>query len=950
MPNSSPGPILPTIRTPQDLRGLSIAQLLALAQEIREAICSQVSVSGGHLAPNLGVVELTIALHYVFDFAHDRLLFDVGHQCYPHKLLTGRLGLLSKLRTREGMAGFPEPRESEYDLFSVGHAGTGIPTAVGMARGDVLNKEAFDPRTNPAGRRVVTLIGDASIVNGVALEGLNNAGTLKRQFLVVLNDNGMSISKPQGALAHYFDRMRLSHIYTDLKKSAKQVLKNMPGGGLIKDAYHAAGEATKAVINEGAWFEQFGLLTVGPIDGHDIPTLIQFFREARDLDRPMVLHVKTIKGKGYKFAEQDASKFHSPGAFKVEGSVEGEPVGNASRVEMRSEGRSFTTAFADALSDLMEKDPKIVTCTAAMPDGTGLNKLIPKFPERAWDVGICESHAMDMMAGLAKTGFKPFFAVYCTFLQRAFDQAFQEVALQGLPVRLCLDRAGLVGGDGAVHHGFCDVSLLRTLPGAVIMAAIDEPSLKASLEFMRNYDKGLSAVRYPRDKVSDRLTGTSCPAFELGKACRLTPELPEDESPDVAVLAFGTLAITALEGVDSLAGTAVVEVYDARFAKPVDQSLIRSLLERHVPIITVEDHGLTGGFGSAVVEAAAEMGLDASLITRLGLPDSWVYQDSRARQLAEVGLDVAGMVRAVRNGVLPAGMISRSGGVGRDWSRLAGVLNRRCVGQQANQDGGSRRHVMFGHGWVVDPRLYGRFCMKTTLNIQGMHCQACVAKLELAFSKIAGVTGARVTLNPPRAEIESDVPVSGAVLEAAARSAGNYSVASESVDTQIEIAAPRGKPSLYPLWLIIAYIAGATLLAGWARGNLDWHSLLNDFMAGFFLVFSFFKLLDLRGFADAYRMYDLVARAWRPWGFIYPFVELALGAAYLARWQPNVVNAVTLVLMLVGAVGVLRPLLRRQEIRCACLGTALNLPMTTVTLVEDLAMAAMGAAMLLWHR
>jgi 1-deoxy-D-xylulose-5-phosphate synthase len=662
MPNT--GPILPTIRTPQDLRGLNIAQLQTLAQEVRQAICSQVSVSGGHLAPNLGVVELTIALHYVFDFAYDRLLFDVGHQCYPHKLLTGRLEMLGKLRTREGMAGFPEPRESVYDLFSVGHAGTGIPTAVGMARGDVLNKEAFDPKTNPSGRRVVTLIGDASIVNGVAMEGLNNAGTLNRQFLVVLNDNGMSISKPQGALAHYFDRLRLSHLYTDLKKSAKEVLKNMPGGGLVKGAYHAAGEMTKAVINEGAWFEGLGLLTVGPIDGHDLPTLIQFFREARDLDRPMLLHVKTVKGKGYEFAEQDASKFHSPGAFKVEGSIEGEPVATSSRVEIRSEGRSFTTAFADALTELMEKDPKIVTCTAAMPDGTGLNKILPRFPERAWDVGICESHAMDMMAGLAKTGFKPFFAVYCTFLQRAFDQAFQEVALQGLPVRLCLDRAGLVGGDGAVHHGFCDVALLRTLPGAVVMAAMDEPSLKASLEFMRGHDKGLSAVRYPRDKVSERFAGVACPAFELGKSRRLTAELPEDETPDVAVLAFGTLAMTAIDAAQAVAAEARVEVYDARFAKPVDRELIRSLLERRVPIFTVEDHGVTGGFGSAVLEAASELGLDGSLITRLGLPDAWVYQDSRARQLAEVGLDLAGIVGAIRD-VLPARVEPSHNGIRR---------------------------------------------------------------------------------------------------------------------------------------------------------------------------------------------------------------------------------------------------------------------------------------------
>ncbi len=640
--------LLGTIRTPHDLRKLTIPQLSELAAEVRHAICEQVAVSGGHLAPNLGVVELTIAMHYVFDFAYDRLLFDVGHQCYPHKLLTGRAHLLKALRTREGMAGFPEPRESEYDLFSVGHAGTGISTAVGMARGDTLNREAFDPASNPSGRRVVTLIGDASIVNGVAMEGLNNAGTLKRQFLVVLNDNGMSISKPQGALSHYFDRLRVSHLYTDLKKQAKQVLSGMPGGRTIRDAYHKLGEATKAVVNEGAWFEHLGLLTVGPVDGHNLDELITFLREARDIDRPMVLHVKTIKGKGYPFAEKDASVFHSPAAFnKVDGNLTHEGC----RVELKSEGRSFTSAFADALDDLMERDPKVVTCTAAMPDGTGLGKILPKFPDRSWDVGICESHALDMMAGLAKTGWKPFFAVYCTFLQRAFDQAFQESALQGLPVRLCLDRAGLVGGDGAVHHGFCDVSILRTLPGAVITAAIDEPSLRAALEFMRSYDTGLSSVRYPRDNVSSLFAEQPCPPFVLGRARCLTPDLDvmnDAAAPDLAVLAFGTPAITAVESAQTLGPETRVAVYDARFAKPVDAALIRRILERRIPLVTIEDHSIVGGFGTAVLEAAQEMGLDASRITRLGLPDRWVYQDSRSRQLAEVGLDRAGLARAFR--------------------------------------------------------------------------------------------------------------------------------------------------------------------------------------------------------------------------------------------------------------------------------------------------------------
>lgn len=646
--------ILAGLRSPKELRTFSTAQLTDLAAEMREVITAQVARSGGHLAPNLGVVELSIALHSVFDFSFDRLLFDVGHQCYPHKLLTGRLPLFDKLRTREGMAGFPEPRESAYDLFSVGHAGTGISTAVGMARGDALSGEGFDPVSRPEGRRVVTLIGDASIVNGVAMEGLNNAGTLKRQFLVILNDNGMSISKPQGGLAHSFDRLRVSHSYTEFKKSAKEILKRVPGGEMLREAYHRAGEATKAWVGEPSWFEHFGLVTVGPIDGHDFTELLGFLREARDLDRPMVLHVKTVKGKGLPFAEKDSSKFHSPPAFKVDG----DPDEESCRVELKSEGRSFTAAFGDAMLALMERDAKVVACTAAMPDGTGISKPLAKFPERTWDVGICESHGLDMMAGLAKTGHKPFFAVYCTFLQRAFDQAFQEAALQGLPVRLCLDRAGLVGGDGAVHHGFCDVALLRVLPDAAITAAMDEPSLLAALEFMRHYESGLSSVRYPRDNVSPRLANAPCPPFELGKARCLTPDCdaadPGAAAPDVAVLAFGTCAVDALAAREALGGEYRVAVYDARFAKPIDRTLLRALLARRVPVLTVEDHSVVGGFGSAVLEAAQDMGLDASRVTRLGLPDGWIYQDSRARQLAEAGIDPAGIARAIRRAAIPA--------------------------------------------------------------------------------------------------------------------------------------------------------------------------------------------------------------------------------------------------------------------------------------------------------
>ena len=640
--------LLDTIRSPRDLKALPIDRLDDLAAEIRQAICEQVRRSGGHLAPNLGVVELTIAMHYVFDFGHDRLLFDVGHQCYPHKLLTGRLPMLAGLRTRQGMSGFPEPRESEYDLFSVGHAGTGISTAVGMARGDTLNQQGWSPE-NEDGRRAVAIIGDASIVNGLAMEGLNNAGTLDRQFLVVLNDNGMSIAKPQGAVAAYFDRVRLSHSYGGFKKAAKEFARHIPGGETLSGLYHRMGEMSKAMISEDAWFEKFNLVTVGPVDGHDIRTLIDFLNEAAHFDRPMVLHVKTVKGKGYGFAEGDATQFHSPGAFEVvdrgeEADEASELVPEGCRVEIRKSGRSFTSAYGDAMLDLMNRDPKVVACTAAMPDGTGISKVMPEFPDRTWDTGICESHAMDMMAGMAKTGWKPFFAVYSTFLQRAFDQAFQEVSLQGLAVRLCLDRAGFVGGDGAVHHGFCDVSILAPLPNAAICAAMDEPSLVAGLDFMADYDQGLSAIRYPRDNVSERFAA-DCPPFELGKARPLSVV----EKPDVAILGYGVMAITGMEVKDELGDEYSVSVYDPRFAKPVDDELLLQLLGSGVRVLTIEDHSVKGGFGTQVLEAANRLGLDSRLISVCGMPDGWVYQGGRGEQLAEVGLDVVSLARRVRD-------------------------------------------------------------------------------------------------------------------------------------------------------------------------------------------------------------------------------------------------------------------------------------------------------------
>jgi 1-deoxy-D-xylulose-5-phosphate synthase len=621
-------PLLPGIHDPADLRRLSIEELERLAGEIRHAICEQVSKSGGHFAPNLGVVELTIALHYVFDFSSDRLLFDVGHQCYPHKLVTGRQELFPKLRQREGMAGFPEPRESPYDLFSVGHAGTAISTAVGMARADTL--------LGRSDRRVVALVGDASIVNGVAMEGLNNAGTLQRQFLVVLNDNGMSIAKPQGGLAKSFDRIRVNPRYGELKRRAKRVLDRLPGGGALEELYHRSSEALKALVYADHFFEPFGLLCIGPTDGHDLRALIEVFREVKDVDRPVLVHVKTVKGKGFDFSSLDPTTFHSPKPFTIAGC----------RVELAKGGRSFTSAYADAMIELMERDERVFAVTAAMPDGTGLAKVMQHFPERTLDTGICESHAMDMCAGMAKAGLKPFFAVYSTFAQRALDQVFQEVALQGLAVRVCMDRAGYVGGDGAVHHGFMDVSMFRALPGAVLLAPCDEPGLRAALAFMAGHEAGPSFVRYPRDNVCDRPLLDPAPPFELGRAVEV--RRARGKLPQLAILAYGTPVYLALDALLALEARGYdIALYDARFAKPVDAELLRTLLSRHVPLVTLEDHALAGGFGGAVLEAANEMRLPTEGIARLGMPDRWMYQASRSIQLAEVGLDAAGVERSL---------------------------------------------------------------------------------------------------------------------------------------------------------------------------------------------------------------------------------------------------------------------------------------------------------------
>jgi 1-deoxy-D-xylulose-5-phosphate synthase len=618
--------VLSTIQSPADLANLSTEQLVQLAAEIRERIISVVGRNGGHLASNLGVVELTIALHRVFDFRKDGLLWDVGHQAYVHKILTGRNAGFDTLRKAGGISGFPNTDESEYDLFNVGHAGTAIATATGLARGaSALND----------GRRVVAVVGDASIFNGVAFEGLNQAGTLRRQLLVVLNDNSMGIAPTQGGMAAYLAKFRVSGVYEETKKRVKKYL---PGVPLIGKATYEAldhlKEGLKTTLSPHQIFEQLGFMYVGPTDGHDVAHLIELLQLVKDVNHPVLLHVHTEKGRGADWAMAEPTKFHSPKPFKVEGS----------RVEIQGGGRSYTSAFADAMIDLARQEPRVFALTAAMPDGTGLNKFQESFPERFLDGGIAESGTVDIAAGMCKAGLRPVVAIYSTFLQRAFDQIFQEVVLQGLPVIFCLDRAGLVGGDGPVHHGFADIAYLRVLPNIVLMAPGDGEELASALRLAVKLD-GPSAIRYPRDSVPAPIFSGPRPEFELGRSVMLR------EGADATILAYGSTCRDALDAADVLAADGVeVCVVNARFAKPIDQAMVAEAWSRARPVITLEDHSTTGGFGSAVLETAAGLGLSPGSLTILGIPaDRFVAHGPRRGQLAECGLDALGIAAAIRD-------------------------------------------------------------------------------------------------------------------------------------------------------------------------------------------------------------------------------------------------------------------------------------------------------------
>jgi 1-deoxy-D-xylulose-5-phosphate synthase len=622
--------LLKQIDSPDDLKKLSPPQLKLLADEIRRFMLASVSETGGHLASNLGVVELTLALHYVFDFKTDKLLWDVGHQCYTHKIITGRKADFARLRKRNGVSGFPNPDESVYDQFVVGHAGTSIATAIGMALGQL--------RSGKKGK-IVALVGDASIVNGLSFEALNNLGLVKRQLLIVLNDNSMAIDSTQGAVAKYFSKVRLSQTYEDLRKTTSNILEHMPViGKTVEEAIERIKKSIRMVFPASQMFESLNIPYFGPVDGHDIESLVQLFRASLHLNHPAILHVYTKKGKGFAPADDDPRKFHSTGPFKINGDAIETSAGA---------GCSFTDVFGQHLTELASKDSRIVAITSAMCDGTGLSEFQKKFPNRFYDVGIAESVAVDIAAGLAKSGLKPVVCIYSTFLQRSFDQIFQEVAMQNLPVVFCIDRAGVVGSDGPTHHGLMDIGFLRMMPNMVLTAPADEDELKLALEFALAENKPV-CLRYPRDLVPSKdfdLSACAVP-FELGKSI-VVKSSPKSA---IAIVAYGSVLTIALQAAQLLRQDGIgVDVINARFAAPLDEKII-SLLRQRKGIITLEDHGLACGFGSAVLETAAATlsGPIKKLIITLGMPRIFLKHDSRNAQLMQGGINADKIVQTAK--------------------------------------------------------------------------------------------------------------------------------------------------------------------------------------------------------------------------------------------------------------------------------------------------------------
>jgi 1-deoxy-D-xylulose-5-phosphate synthase len=633
--------LLSRIASPQDLHSFTDEELVRLAQEMRDELVRVLSIRPAHFASNLGVVELCLALHLTFDFRHDHLIWDTGHQIYPHKLVTGRYPQFETMRTRGGLMGYPNPHESPFDMFMTGHAGCSISCALGFKVGDEL--QGRDDRHS------VAVIGDGALPSGIVFEALNNAGGLNKNLLVILNDNKMSICPRTGGLARCLDRARLTNFYRDAKRHMQNMLNKVPVVGFkALEALYQFRDSLKALLTGGMLFEELGFRYIGPIDGHDLPTLRRWLHDVKDQKGPILLHVLTEKGHGISQASQDPVTFHTPPRFaevirtKEVGQEDGAgfDMRPLSLVLAKGGSKGYTDAASAAIYQAMKDDPKVVAITAAMCQGNKLEKVRSEFPDRFFDTGITESHAVAFAAGLAKVGARPIAAIYSTFLQRAFDQLFQEVALQNLPVTFCLDRAGLTGPDGPTHHGCFDTVYLRLFPNFVVMAPGDELEVPLMLRFALK-QPGPAALRYPKAGLEKVERGVA--PLELGQA-----EIFE-WGPDGGLIAYGSLFPNCVKAAEKLRKEEGLEltVINARFAKPLDKPTILRAIEQLPFVITVEEGTLTGGFGSAVLEAANEAGLDARNIVRLGIPDRFIEHAERGELLAELGLDVDGLCKAV---------------------------------------------------------------------------------------------------------------------------------------------------------------------------------------------------------------------------------------------------------------------------------------------------------------
>lgn len=612
---------LEDINTPDDLKGLGLEELNALAEEIRHAIIKGVSEGGGHLASSLGVVELAIALHYVFDTPTDKIIWDVGHQSYPHKLLTGRYNRFSTLRKYGGISGFPRRDESPYDDFGTGHSSTSISAAVGMVVARDLMGESY---------KVIAVIGDGAMTAGLAFEGLNHAGQLRKDLIVILNDNEMSISRNVGALSSYLNRILTGDVYKKVKKETRTLLESIPGLGAPMSRFaQRLEESLKGLFLPGLIFEELGYNYVGPIDGHNLELLLDTLEKLKNSEKPVLLHVITKKGKGYEFSEEDPCAFHGIGPFEME---TGSPISHSS-----GEGSAYSDVFGNALTALAEDNPDIVAITAAMKEGTGLVPFAQAHPERFFDVGIAEPHAVTFAAGLATQGIRPVVAIYSTFLQRSYDEIIHDVCLQNLPVVFAIDRAGIVGEDGPTHQGAFDLSYLRHVPNLVVMAPRNAEELSAMLSFALRH-KGPVAIRYPRGRAEK---GPLDVPISLGEAEVLT------EGGDIAILAVGNSVKPSLMACEKLKDHGIsAAVVNMRFVKPLDRELVHRLAAGIGRLLTVEENMLQGGFGSSVLEYLNGSGLQHVEIRMLGIPDVFVEQGTPAELRRQLGLDEEGIASA----------------------------------------------------------------------------------------------------------------------------------------------------------------------------------------------------------------------------------------------------------------------------------------------------------------